>query len=164
MTNTFIGIDPGGSGAIVAIGDVEDGLMFIKCDSTEHDMWRFLENVSLMGDGAHFALIEKVGAMPAQGVSSTFKFGQSYGFLRGLLVSTGFPFDEITPQKWQKEYSLIRKSKTETNTQKKNRHKQKAQQLFPGVRINHANADALLIAEYCRRMNGEVLGGVEATS
>lgn len=141
-----MGIDPGGSGAIVVIGNhgVPD---FVRNSGTESDLASFVSAWC----ATDFAIIEKVGAMPKQGVSSTFKFGQSYGFLRGLLIANRIAFEEVTPQKWQKEFGLVRTNKSESGTDKKNRHKAKAQQLFPGVKVTHANADALLIAEYCRR-------------
>ena len=54
-------------------------------------------------DGAGvFGVIEKVNAMPKQGVSSTFKFGTSFGFCQGMLVAAGIRFEFATPQKWQK--------------------------------------------------------------
>jgi crossover junction endodeoxyribonuclease RuvC len=82
--------------------------------------------------------------MPKQGVSSTFKFGVNYGFLRGMLTAHKIPFEEVTPQKWQKAMGCLSKGN-------KNVTKAKAQQLFPNLKITHKVADALLIAEYCRR-------------
>lgn len=147
----FIGIDPGASGGIAWIDDVVP--VAGKMHATESDIWRHVERLSLNRPRPVKAVIEKVGAMPKQGLSSTFKFGQSYGSLRMALIAAGIPFDEVTPQKWQKELGLIRSNKNESITDKKNRHKAKAQQLFPGLKITHHVADALLIAEYCRRVN-----------
>jgi crossover junction endodeoxyribonuclease RuvC len=48
------------------------------------------------------AVIEKVGAMPGQGVTSTFTFGMGYGQLQGLLAGLGIPFELVTPQAWKK--------------------------------------------------------------
>jgi crossover junction endodeoxyribonuclease RuvC len=48
------------------------------------------------------AVIEKVGSMPGQGVSSTFTFGTGYGQLQGLLAGLGIPFELVTPQAWKK--------------------------------------------------------------
>ena len=45
--------------------------------------------------------LEKVHAMPGQGVTSMFTFGQNYGFLRGLLIARGIPFEEVQPNPWQ---------------------------------------------------------------
>lgn len=138
----FIGIDPGKSGGIVILNS--DGMLQGMCrlSVSEFDVASFLEYHDA-GD-ADMAVIEQVGAMPRQGVSSTFKFGQSYGFLRGILTAIKVPFDEVRPQVWQKSMGCLTKGD-------KNVTKQKAGQLFPGVKVHHWNADALLIAEYCRR-------------
>ena len=84
--------------------------------------------------------------MPKQGVSSTFKFGVGFGFLVGCLTALKIPFEFVTLQKWQKALSC-------QSHGDKNVTKQKAQQLFPQIKVIHANADALLIAEYGRRIN-----------
>jgi crossover junction endodeoxyribonuclease RuvC len=136
----FIGLDPGASGAIACF--IEDDIEVIKLTETEHDVAEWLHLHA--GVGKSFALIEKVHAMPKQGVTSMFKFGQSYGFLRGLLRAYAIPFEEVTPQKWQKAMGCLSKGD-------KNVTKSRAQALFPKLKITHATADALLIAEYCRR-------------
>lgn len=143
----FIGVDPGGSGAIAVI---HDGVVeFIKNDSTERDLYEWLCDYGLAdGYGSH-AVIERVHSMPKQGVSSSFKFGQSYGFLRGLLIASRIPFAEVSPVKWQTAMAC-------RTGGDKNVSKARAQQLFPNVKITHANADAILLAEYARRTTGEV--------
>jgi len=144
----IIGIDPGVSGAIAVLDSKgELAPKWHKLSETECDAGNFLwEDYPK----ETFAYIERVHAMPKQGVSSVFKFGQSYGFLRGLLIGLGIPFEEVTPQKWQKAMGCMSKGD-------KNVTKAKAQQLFPGVKVTHAIADALLIAEYGRRIrSGEL--------
>ena len=136
---TYIGIDPGKSGAIAMLRGGECGSY--NLDNTEADVAAYLEP----GVGPYFALLERAAARPGQGVSSMFKFGQSYGFLRGLLIAHRIPFEEVTPQKWQSAMGCLSKGD-------KNVTKARAQQLFPQLKITHANADALLIAEYCRRV------------
>jgi crossover junction endodeoxyribonuclease RuvC len=154
----IIGIDPGASGGIADIFTNAPPIEVSaeKLPKTEADTFKLIRQVS--GDFKVLGwdltcYIEKVHSMPGQGVSSTFKFGMNYGFLRGCLVSLGIPFVDVTPQKWQRAVG-IHKIKDETNTAKKNRHKQLAQQLFPQLakKITHATADALLIAEYGRRL------------
>ena len=90
-----------------------------------------------------FAVIEQVGPMPGNGVTGMFKFGMNYGFLRGLLTAFDIPFDEARPQKWQKAMGCMSKGD-------KNVTKAKAQQLHPELKITHATADAILLAEYAR--------------
>lgn len=145
----FMGIDPGKSGAIAVIGQTV--VDFVRLDSTESDIAEFIQSWDVLYDGECFAFLEKVSAMPKQGVSSTFKFGQSYGFCRGLLIAHKIPFETVTPQKWQRKLGCLSRGD-------KNVTKAKAQELFPNEKIVHATADALLIAEYCRRTRSELIG------
>lgn len=135
-----LGIDPGKSGGMALLDSSADQPNYTKLSGTEADTAMFLRFAHV-----DFALIEKVHSMPKQGVSSTFTFGQSYGFLRGCLIALGIPFEEVTPRKWQAAMGCLSKGD-------KNVTKARAQQLFPSVKVTHAIADALLIAEYCRRM------------
>jgi len=149
---SFIGIDPGQSGGIAWLGNDGTVLDCIKMPATEADLWRWFDKDVRQGPkGLIHAAIEKVHAMPKQGVSSTFKFGMEYGGLRMALIAAGIPFDQVTPQAWIKALGIHSKKKTETGTQWKNRLRAQAQQLFPRETITLAKADALLIAEYCRR-------------
>jgi crossover junction endodeoxyribonuclease RuvC len=138
-----LGIDPGYSGCVVSLhretGEV-DGL--INLSETPHDIAEFVRARALSIDKAY---LEKVGAMPRQGVSSTFKFGTSYGFCLGLLTSLLVPFEEVTPAKWQQ----VMKCRSGGD---KKITKAAAQRLFPRMKVTHKNADALLIAEYGRRV------------
>ena len=140
----FMGIDPGYSGAVVLVGGTGAFIAGIRCKETEHDIAAFFKDY---GRAVNGCFIEKVHSMPKQGVSSTFKFGTSYGFLRGVITAFDIPFKEVTPAKWQRTMG-IPTIKGETPTAKKNRHKAKAQQLYPKLKITHATADALLIARY----------------
>ena len=141
-----IGIDPGQEGGVAWIDG--DGPHAVKMPDTERDIWNLIAELE---SGDDFAFIEAVHSFPHQGVASTFKFGRNYGFLRACLIASGIPFDEVTPAKWQRAVGIM-PVKGETITAKKNRHKSKAQQLFPALQVKHAIADALLIAEFCRRI------------
>ena len=145
----FIGIDPGANGAMAVIQE-DDTYEFPFKQISMTLISSMLEDYSDKRDC--FALIEKVHAMPGQGVVSTFNFGYNFGMLEGFLIGSGIPYDRVTPQKWQKDFGLY-KLPDETKTAKKNRHKELAQELFPTLKVTHATADALLIAEYCRRQN-----------
>lgn len=145
----FVGIDPGASGGFGWI--TTRGALCAKAPDTERDSWEILQRladtreVERPGFVPVFAVIEHVHSMPKQGVSSSFKFGRSYGFLRGCLIASGIPFEEATPQRWQKELGCLTKGD-------KNVSKRRAQQLFPLLKVTHAVADALLLAEYARRL------------
>jgi hypothetical protein len=137
----WIGIDPGASGAI-AVYDHGYDISVIKLTETPQDVSSWLaekiEQYHIMG-----AVIERVHAMPKQGVVSGFKFGVSYGFCQGLLVAHRIPFEMITPQTWQKELRCLTKGD-------KNITKEAAQRIWPKLSITHATADAMLIALYAR--------------
>ena len=138
----YLGVDPGASGgiAMVRIGQAEAwGIKGL----TERDLSDLFEHIKRVY-APEVATIEKAWAMPKQGVASSFKFGLNYGFLRGMLCAHRFRFTEITSHKWQRKLECLTKGD-------KNVSKRRAQQLFPELKITHATADALLIAEYGRR-------------
>jgi len=141
---SIIGIDPGASGGIALLGSTATAW---KMPETERDLWELFQSLPLENV---FAYIELVHSMPRQGVASSFKFGKNYGLLRGMLIASCLPFDEVTPQRWQKLMGCLSRGD-------KNTTKAKAQQLFPSLKVTHAIADALLIAEYGRRTRNGVL-------
>lgn len=143
----IIGLDPGQNGAAALInsnGVIIDIARFDKL--TQADIADALIEWTMDTETGYFAYLEKVHAMPKQGVSSTFKFGTNFGFLIGCLTALKIPFEFVTPNTWQKALSCQSKGD-------KNVTKAKAQQLFPERKIIHTIADALLIAEYGRRQN-----------
>ena len=138
----FMGLDPGKSGGIALVNEDGDHAVVHKVTDSERDLWLFFKEYS---SEVQFAKLELVHSSPQMGVRSAFSFGGSYGFLRGILIASEIPFDEVRPQKWMKHLSCLTGGD-------KNVTKRKAQQLFPKLKITHAVADALLIAEYCRQM------------
>ena len=89
-------------------------------------------------------VIEQVSAMPGQGVTSMFNFGQSFGVLKGVCSAMQLPMYFVRPAKWKKYFNLINSEKDASRT--------KAIQIFPYIspqlsRKKDANkADAILIA------------------
>lgn len=136
------GIDPGGNGCIALIDAGRSAYINLK-DATEHDVCEWLRDYVVDESKCH-AFIERVHSSPQMGVCSAFSFGKSYGFLLGIFVASRIPFEEVPPQKWQKAMGCMTQGD-------KNKSKARAQQLFAPMKITHANADALLIAEYGRR-------------
>jgi crossover junction endodeoxyribonuclease RuvC len=133
-----LGIDPGWSGGaalLTAEGAHVSDYNFSRM--TEADI---IESISDILYPDMVCYIEKVGPMPKQGVVSVFKFGQIYGLLRGLCISR-IRTIEVLPQVWQKSLGCLTHGD-------KNVSKAAAQRLFPGMKITHATADALLIAYY----------------
>ena len=152
-----IGIDPGLTGAIVAL--FPDGAVeFHDMPVLEVKKKQTLDYAGLAhilrqyaNRGECMAAIEYVSAMPGQGVSSMFKFGQVYGAALATLATLQIPYRKVTPPVWKRAFSLIGCDKDESRS--------RALELFPGVveylrlKKNHGRADALLLSEYLRREN-----------
>ena len=91
-------------------------------------------------------IIEQVSAMPGQGVTSMFNFGQSFGILKGICSSMQLPMYFVRPAKWKKYFNLIKTEKDASRT--------KAIEILPYIseelsRKKDANkADAILIASF----------------
>lgn len=145
----YIGIDPGKNGGIAFIQTNQEELILYK----NH----VFEESTLIETCKHFTpynckcVVEKVNAMPGQGVVSMFNFGQNFGFIQGVLKAYQIPFELVPPQKWKKEFSVTSDKNTSIEVCKK---------LFPFVNLkatprckkdHDGMAEALLMAEYARR-------------
>ena len=138
---TIIGIDPGKSGGVALL--FPTGPVALKMLETLTDLIEEIESYT-HNEEQVTCYIEQVHAMPKQGVSSTFTFGRNFGGIEGVLTALKIRREYVTPQRWQKALGCLSKGD-------KNVTKRKAQELFPELKITHATADALLIAEYGRR-------------
>lgn len=144
---TYIGIDPGKSGGIAWIQDGKPCAE--KMPETLLELWELIQDIlhanSIWPNKQPcVAVLEQVSAMPGQGVTSCFTFGNGFGHLEMALTAAGIPFVRVRPQKWQKDMQCMTKGD-------KNVSKRRAQEMFPSLKITHATADALLLAEYARR-------------
>lgn len=154
----FIGIDPGASGGIAVLDERGAIVCVGKMPESDRDLLDYLETAGgQRGDrGPARAIIERVWSSPQMGVASAFKFGMNVGAWKMALAAARIPYEEIIPSKWQ----TIMGCRVGTSRAAggpvggdKNITKRRAQALFPDVRVTHAIADALLIAEFCRRIN-----------
>jgi hypothetical protein len=142
----IIGIDPGTNGGTAIMGD-SGALIDVLVHSAFTDGEYASEmNKYLNGSEDKYGLVEKVHAMPSQGVASSFKFGAAYGKSLMTLSLKLVPFELVTPQQWQKELGITKKGKGETKTKFKKRLAERAQQLHPRDEIGREEADAVLIA------------------
>ena len=144
---TYIGIDPGKSGALAII--YPDGtIQTIPFSNTD-----YVEILYSLKDRRTqiMCCVEKVSAMPGQGVVSMFNFGHNLGFIEGVLQASFIPYQLVPPQTWKKEFSL---------TSDKAKSIEVCQKLFPNVSLlatarsrkpSDGIAEALLMAEYARR-------------
>ena len=150
MKDLYLGIDPGASGGLAFVSG--DSVLAVAAPDTLRDLWDWIDNRRTT---LAFAVIEKVGGYIAGNASpgsAMFNFGANYGALRMALTAADIPFEEVTPQRWQKALSIPPRGKDEEKRDFKNRLKARAQQLFPKEKVTLSTSDALLIAEYCRRM------------
>lgn len=147
MEKIYLGIDPGASGGIAVL--TNDHARCFPMPGTARDLWELLKP----DGGIGFAAIEKVGGYVGekQPGSRMFEFGRNYGECLMALAAAGIPHEEVPPRRWQQALRIAPRKKDESKTLWKNRLKARAQQLFPSVKVTLAVADALLIAEYCRR-------------
>ena len=149
----YCGFDPGKDGALAILGYRDDPVL-VPFGEEEYAAW--LCRLSLLTrngiDGSVFCVVEHVGAMPGQGVTSCFSFGRGFGFILGLLTANCIPYELVRPQKWKKEFGC---------TSDKNTSIEVARRLCPGVDLRRTPkctkphdgvAEALLMAEYAKRL------------
>lgn len=145
----IIGIDPGKTGAIASLwsiggASVED-LPVISDRSLDWIDGGALQTL-LMGRGLNIdttVVIERVSAMPKQGVSSSFKFGMVFGSILSVIQAVGYPIEFVTPAVWKRDLGLSSEKKAALH---------KARLLFPNcdlrLKKHDGRAEALLIAHW----------------
>lgn len=146
--NYYIGVDPGKNGGYCVI-TVNGSVTTYSAQAWDDQA--FITSMSRVDPKRTVAYVEKVAAMPKQGVVSTFTFGKGAGFIEGVLAAFGIPYQLVPPRVWKKEYSLDSDKKHSIEAAKK---------LFPGVSLfktprctseHDGIAEACLIAEYAKR-------------
>jgi hypothetical protein len=147
-TTISVGIDPGWSGGLACLW--EDGTVIGACPmpETPRDILEVLREFGIVAHTARAtirALLERAQPFPGQGVVSVGTYLRNYGQLEMALTAAGIPFDTITALRWMTALQCRTRGD-------KNITKARAQALFPDLRVTHALADALLIAEYGRRL------------
>ena len=153
----IIGIDPGITGAICILENrkvVEvyetptmiDGKKNKRQVNGAQVTNIIKESLNKDKDKEVVVVVEHVNAMPGQGVTSMFNFGQSFGVIKGICSALSLPIYFVRPAKWKKHFNLIKTNKDASRT--------KVIQIYPGVssklsRKKDSNkADAILIARY----------------
>jgi crossover junction endodeoxyribonuclease RuvC len=142
----ILGVDPGISGAIAFYFPSHPQMISsedIPVVAGEIDAATLAARIDRMRP--HLAIVERVGAMPKQGVSSTFKFGTAYGVAQGVIAALKVPVHFVTPGKWKRHFGL---------SAEKEEARARALQLWPGRselfsrKRDHGRAEAALIARY----------------
>ena len=138
---TVIGIDPGKSGAM-AICYPDNNIRVVKMDEDT-----YIEELNLIKSQSDNIIcwLEHVHAMPGQGVTSMFTFGDNYGWLRGALRALEIPTELIRPQAWQKGLPGLQGLKGDARKRKLKEH---ATRIFPAQKPTLNTADSLLIMRH----------------
>ena len=153
----IIGIDPGISGSICFFEDgkildvvemptMTEGKKNKRQVNGSQVYNEILKKINQVDKKNIKVIIEQVSAMPGQGVTSMFNFGQSYGILKGMCSAMQLPMYFVRPAKWKKYFGLINSEKDASRT--------KAIEIFPYFSSNLSKkkdsnkADAILIASY----------------
>ena len=153
----IIGIDPGISGAICFMKDgkiidviempsMAEGKKNKKQVNGSQIFNEISSQIKTYEKKNIKVVIEQVSAMPGQGVTSMFNFGQSFGILKGICSAMQLPIYFVRPAKWKKYFNLINSEKDASRT--------KAIEIFPYFSSNLAKkkdsnkADAILIASF----------------
>ena len=152
-----IGIDPGISGSIcffhegqiidvVEMPTMAEGKKNKKQVNGSQIFNEISERIKKIDKKDIKVIIEQVSAMPGQGVTSMFNFGQSYGILKGICSAMQLPMYFVRPTKWKKYFNLINSEKDASRT--------RAIEIFPyfspklSRKKDSNKADAILIASF----------------
>ena len=102
------------------------------------------ENIELKEEVA--VIVEQVNAMPGQGVTSMFNFGQTFGAIKGVCAALELPIFFVRPSKWKKHFELINSSKDASRTKVIEMYPTLSSQLAKKKDVN--KSDAILIAKF----------------
>lgn len=142
----WIGIDPGASGSLCCL--YEDGTIEFV-DFKKDGLKGYIE-FSPDSTELRMCAIEKVRAMPGQGVSSMLSLGRRVGELEGMLQALGIGYIEVRPQEWQKLCGVVPKSGKKGIYEAISRIYPDAELRGPRGGLLDGRADALGIAHYLR--------------
>ena len=151
----IIGIDPGLSGAIAILEDKKVVSLFdmpVMAEGKKNK--RQLNSAQLVNiikdyiisDDEVVVIVEQVNAMPGQGVTSMFNFGQTFGAIKGVCAALQLPIYFVRPSKWKKYFELINASKDSSRTKVIEMYPSLSNQLSKKKDVN--KSDAILIARF----------------
>jgi crossover junction endodeoxyribonuclease RuvC len=151
----IIGIDPGLSGAIAILENNKVLSMFDMPVMSEGKKNKRQLNssqlVNLIKENIKeneeiTVVVEQVNAMPGQGVTSMFNFGQTFGAIKGVCAALKLPIFFVRPSKWKKHFELINSSKDASRTKAIEMYPLISNQLAKKKDVN--KSDAILIARF----------------
>ena len=151
----IIGIDPGLSGAIAILENNRVLKIFDMPVMSEGKKNKRQLNsaqlVKLLSDYISdkdevSVVVEQVNAMPGQGVTSMFNFGQTFGAIKGICAALKLPIFFVRPSKWKKHFELINSSKDASRTKVIEMYPTLSDELSKKKDVN--KSDAILIARF----------------
>ena len=150
-----IGIDPGLSGAIAILEDkkvlnILDMPVMTEGKKNKRQI-NSAQLVNIIKKNIYktdeiSVVVEQVNAMPGQGVTSMFNFGQTFGAIKGVCAALELPIFFIRPSKWKKHFELINSSKDASRTKAIEMYPSLSDKLSKKKDVN--KSDAILIARY----------------
>ncbi|MEK9638331.1 MAG: crossover junction endodeoxyribonuclease [Pelagibacteraceae bacterium] len=153
----IIGIDPGLSGGIAVLDNNKVLELFdmpVMADGKKNKkqlnsaLLAKLIKESTSNTSESAVIVEQVNAMPGQGVTSMFNFGQTFGAIKGICATLELPIFFVRPSKWKKHFELINSSKDASRTKAIEMYPHLAEKLSKKKDVN--KSDAILIARfYC---------------
>ena len=153
----IIGIDPGLNGAIAVLQNnkvIEIHDVPVMTDGKKNkrqlnsaQLVKLLKD-SFQDEANTVVVVEQVNAMPGQGVTSMFNFGQTFGAIKGISATLNLPIYFVRPSKWKKHFDLINSSKDASRTKVIEMYPSISSRLTKKKDVN--KADAVLIARYFR--------------
>ena len=151
----ILGIDPGLSGAIAILENKKVLKIFDMPVMAEGKKNKKQLNSALLvsiiknntnSEEDAAVVVEQVNAMPGQGVTSMFNFGQTFGAIKGVCAALNLPIFFVRPSKWKKYFELINSSKDSSRTKVIEMYPSLSDQLSKKKDVN--KSDAILIARY----------------
>lgn len=159
----YIGIDPGASGGFAALDVRPGGNRAWACPmpNTDQGILHVVDKLTENGTRQVAVMLEHVWTSPQMGVTSAGNFMRQFGALKMALTARGIAYELVAPVKWQKVMNVLtpKERRAELGHKDKNINKRAAEYVlakgaFDNIKVTHAIADALLLAEYCRRVVG----------
>lgn len=148
--SVYIGLDPGKKGAMAIMGYSNTTGERYMMKIIPFDPQEYIKTLKQFNGAT--VCIEQVHSLPREGVKSVWSFGQTYGWLLGVLDAVGLSYQTVPPNLWKKDFSLLRTEKKQSI--------EVCKRLFPNANLKRTErckkdddgmAEAALLAIYAQR-------------
>jgi len=140
----IMGVDPGMYGGVAFAYDHDVIALDIPLAGPDVDVDELVRVIRMYHP--RYAVVERSGSMPKQGIASTFRYGVAVGCIRGAIIACGVPLELVAPVTWKKHFRIARDKELARGL---------AIRLWPGTgffarKKDHGRAEAALIARYAQ--------------